>query len=117
MSHRYICEVVRVLNDPKYENCQIYHNSNPRDPKTFLNSVVLVNLFQIAILWWSAEKSWDPFYQYEHDFITYWDASSGPCTYQLKAFEVVKGFEIALKLGWYNYEKFDHLEYEYFEWV
>ena len=41
----------------------------------------------------------------------------GPCTYKLKAYEVVKGLEIAISLGWYDFTNFDHLEYEYYEMV
>lgn len=35
----------------------------------------------------------------------------------MKPFESIKGLEIAIKLGWYDFTNFDHLEYEYYERV
>jgi hypothetical protein len=55
MTHRYITEVVRILNDTKYEGCIIYHNSSPLTPQKLANAVVLVCIFQVVILKRTAE--------------------------------------------------------------
>ena len=93
----------------------IYHYTNNLDPKKLVNAVVLVCAFQVIVLKRSAEKSFKKFSQFQ--LKSFRDASMGPCTYDLKAFEIIKGLEIAIKLGWYDFKTFDHLEYEYFERV
>ena len=105
------------MKDPSHDDCVIYHYTNSNTPQKLINSVVLVCAFQVAVLKRSAERAWEGFMRYEPNFRSYRDASAGPCTYKLKAFEVVKGFEIGIKLGWYDFTKFDHLEYEYYERV
>ena len=117
MTHRYITEVVRILNDPNYENTIIYHYSNSKLPNKLVNAVTLAGLFQVAVLKRTGEKAWEPFLKHESKFVSFRDASMGPCTYELKPFEVIKGLDIAVRLGWYDFTTFDHLEYEYYERV
>lgn len=71
----------------------------------------------MTVLKRSAEIAWEKFLPIEDDLKDFRDASMGPCTFKLKAFEVIKGLEIAISLGWYDFTNFDHLEYEYYEMV
>ena len=106
-----------MLNCPEFKNELIFHYTSSDDPKMISNAVTLICCFQVVILKRSAEKAWEGFMKYESRLKGFRDASQGPCTYKMKAFEVVKGLEIAIKLGWYDFAKFNHLEYEYFERV
>lgn len=117
MTHRYITEVVRILNDPSYEETVIYHYADSSKPQKLSCAVCLVGAFQVAVLKRSGEKAWQPFLPHESKFVPFRDASMGPCTYKLRPYEVVKGLDIAIRLGWYDFTTFDHLEYEYYERV
>ena len=41
----------------------------------------------------------------------------GTCSYRCTINDCVKGLELAMRLGWYNYNKFDVQEYQHFEKV
>jgi cell division cycle 14 len=41
------------------------------------------------------------------------DAGEEPTNYECTVLDCLKGLEKAIKLGWYNFSKFDYKEYEY----
>lgn len=114
LTHRYCCELVRLLNDPKYENCKIYHwTSTKYDNQA--NMACMMCCFQVIILNRSAEEAWSRFKGHHHKFVPFRDASAGSCTYNCHIDEIVQGLEWAIKLGWYSFKDFDVQEYEYYE--
>lgn len=108
--------MVRLLNDPQYDHCKIYHHTSSKYD-TMANMACLMGAFQVIILNWTAAEAWDRFKPYHSMFVPFWDASEGSCTYNLHIVEVLHGLEIAMKLGWYSFKGFDVQEYEYYERV
>ena len=39
----------------------------------------------------------------------------GPCNYKCTILHCLRGLYLAIKLGWYNKEKFDIVEYQHYE--
>ena len=106
LTHRYCCELVRLLNDPQYENSKIYHHCSTKYDHQ-ANMVTLMGAFQIIILKRTAEEAWDRLRVYESKLVPFRDASGGPCTYNMSVLEVLQGLEFAIKLGWYSFKDFD----------
>jgi cell division cycle 14 len=72
----------------------------------------------------TAETIWDKFKDITPQFLDYRDASYGPCNYKCKVsfnfykiIDVLRGFEYAISLGWYNVKNFNLKDYEFFEKV
>ncbi len=73
--------------------------------------------FMVVILNLSAETAWEMLEPYHDQFVPFRDASYGDCSYECTIYHVLKGLEVAVKLGWYDFRKFDTKEYEYYEKV
>lgn len=84
--------------------------------------------FMIAVLKQSAEVVWDIFAPYHSQILPFRDASYGDCTYECSVnhstlltdyqiYHCLKGLELAIKYGWYQFKGFDPKEYEYYEKV
>lgn len=58
LTHRYCAELVRLLNDPQYDQVKIYHHCGTQFD-VLANHVTLVGCFQIIILGRSAEEAWE----------------------------------------------------------
>lgn len=71
----------------------------------------------IIVLKQSAENIWELFKPYHSQLISFRDASYGDCTYECTIFHCLKGLEIAISKGWYDFKSFDPKEYEYYEKV
>lgn len=54
---------------------------------------------------------------YHTKIVPFRDASMGDCTYECNIYDCLKGLEIAIKLGWYDFRTFDVMEYENYEKV
>ena len=76
---------------------------------------VITTLTQIIILGKSAEKAYEPFKDLK--LVPFRDASYGDCTYKCTLLDCLRGLDYAIKLGWFNYKKFDLAEYEHYERV
>lgn len=55
----------------------------------------------------SADEAWRTFAPYQNKFVPFRDATMGTCTYKCTIHDCLKGLEIAMGLGWYNYKDFD----------
>ena len=73
--------------------------------------------FMIIVLKRSAEDAWITFKPYHNEFLAFRDATSGTSLYDCNIYDCLKGLEIAIKLGWYNFKTFDPKTYEHFEKV
>lgn len=71
----------------------------------------LMGAFIIIVLKRSAKEAWDAFKSYHLRATPYRDASTGPCQYKCTVEHCLKGLDIAIKLGWYDYDKFDLISY------
>lgn len=70
----------------------------------------------------SAEKAYNPFKEVK--FVPFRDASYGDCSYKctvvrflMQVLDCLRGLEYAIKLGWFDFKKFNLPEYEHFERV
>lgn len=114
MSHRFCCELTKLLYERKNQDSKIFHYSCPRGDK-MANSACLMGIFMVVILQRTPEEVWKTFSPYHSKMTTFRDASSGACTYQLTILDVLKGLEKAMELGWYDFKNFDVQEFEYYE--
>jgi cell division cycle 14 len=61
----------------------------------------------VIILKKTAEDAWKIFAPYHTKFVPFRDATMGTCSYKCTIFDCVKGLELGMKLGWFNYSTFD----------
>ncbi len=66
----------------------------------------------MIILKKTADQAFFPFQKIE--FVPFRDASKGVCTYKCTILDCLRGIEYAMKLGWFDFKKFDNLEYEHY---
>ena len=74
---------------------------------------------QMIIMGKSAEEAYEPFSHV--DFRPFRDAGYGQCTYKCtvnlyptQIIDCLRGLQYAMKLGWFDFKKFDIAEYEHF---
>lgn len=115
-THKYMRELVRLLSDPKYSDSKIFHYTSTRFDKQ-ANSCFLMGAFMVVVLKMCAEDAWDTFLPYHSIIKPFRDASYGECYYDCTVFHCLKGLELAVMHGWYNFRTFDPQEYEYYEKV
>jgi cell division cycle 14 len=73
--------------------------------------------FMIIVLEKSAQEAWKAFSAYHNRFTPYRDATMGSCSYKCTNEHCLKGLELAIYHGWYNYKTFDVQEYQFYEKV
>eukprot|EP01066_Platyproteum_vivax_P008580 Platyproteum_vivax@DN3624_c0_g1_i1.p1 len=71
------------------------------------NAAYLLCAYQIIILKRTAEEAFSHFKDVDPPFMPYRDAGYGNWDYDCKMLDCLKGLERAIRLGWYNFEKFD----------
>ena len=71
----------------------------------------------VTVLKMNAEDAWDTFQPYHNVIRPFRDASYGDCYYECTIYHCIKGLELAIMHGWYNFRNFDPIEYEYYEKV
>jgi cell division cycle 14 len=55
----------------------------------------------------NADDAWKIFTPYHNKFVPFRDATMGTCAYKCTVLDCLRGLEIGIKLGWYDYKKFD----------
>lgn len=65
----------------------------------------------------SADEAWAAFAPYHNKFVPFRDATMSTCSYKHTILHSLQGMQYAIKLGWYDYTKFDVQEYQHFERV
>lgn len=108
---RYISELNSILHNAKLADCIIYHYTSTQPGKR-ANAALLMGAFQIVMLHRTADEACNAF-QHVESFLPYVDASYQPSAFQLYIEDCLKGFEKAIKLGWFSMETFDLKEYEH----
>lgn len=114
--HRFWSELDKLVSDKKYSKYKIYHYTSLNKEKQ-ANAAFLMGCFMIIILKLNAEEAWNMFDTYKQDFKPFRDATMGVSTYKCTIEHWLHGLFYAMKLGWYDYDKFNYKEYEYFEKV
>lgn len=113
MTHRFWCELTKLLHERKDEEWKIFHHSAAIG-QNMANSACLMGAFMLIVLQRTPEDIWNTFVDYHNEIMPFRDASSGECTYMLNILDCLKGLEKAIELGWYDFKTFDVQEYEYY---
>ena len=111
---RFIVELEKLLSAPKTQSIVIYHYTSTISHNR-VNSAFIMGCFMIAKLGMSAESVWARFARVSPAFVTYRDASYGPCSYKCTLRHCLRGFEAGLKAGFINLQTFDLKAYEFYE--
>ena len=61
----------------------------------------------------TAQQAFEPMKKL--DFEAFRDAGKGICTYKCTVLDCLRGLEYAMRLGWFDFNKFDNNQYEHFE--
>lgn len=112
MTHKFSCELDKLLKSPDFESNVFYHYTTLK-PHKRANAAYLMGAFQVIILGKSAEDAWKGFRNLT-TFVTFRDASFSGSTFQLPILNCLKALENAIKYNWYDYKTFDMNEYEHY---
>lgn len=105
MVYRFCSQLDRLIKESKYRDYEIYHYCSV-DPAKRANAAFLMGAFQIVILKKTANEAWRPFATLP-TFLAFRDASYGPCYYECTILHCLRGLERGIRLGWFDYLRFD----------
>ncbi len=94
------------MSDAHYTKYKIYHYTS-LDYAKQANAAFLMGCFMIIWMKKTAEEAWKVFQPYHSKFVPFRDATMGTCSYKCVINDCLRGLELAIKLGWYDYSKFD----------
>jgi len=114
--HLFCKELEKLMNDSQYANYKIYHYTSVDFAKQS-NAAFLMGCFMIICCGRSADEAWAAFAPYHNKFVPFRDATMSTCSYKHTILHSLQGMQYAIKLGWYDYTKFDVQEYQHFERV
>ena len=115
MTYKFCIELEKLIKNDSYRAYKIFHHTS-LNPQKRSNAAYLMGAFQILVLHKSASESWTPFAKLPQ-FLDFRDAGYGGCTYRCTILHCLNGLEKAIQLGWFNYQKFNIQEYEFYEKV
>lgn len=115
MTYKFSVELEKLIKNPSYNNFRVYHYTS-LNPQKRANAAYLMGAFQIIVLNRTASEAWSVF-SLLPPFLDFRDAGYGACTYKCTILHCLKGLEKAIKLNWFNYQKFNVQEYEFYEKV
>ena len=115
MIYKFCKELEKLVKNPAYSAYKIFHYTS-LNPQKRSNAAMLMGAFQIIVLRRSAVESFQVFSSLP-SFLEFRDAGYGACTYKCTILHCLKGLEKGIQLNWFNYEKFNVQEYEFYEKV
>merc|ERR1740138_1031500 len=117
MVYRYCKKLEAKLLDPSLADKRIVHCCRARDPQKRANAACLMGAYQVVALGMTAEKAYEPFIDVYPPFLPFRDAMNGPCDFDLTIIDCLRGLEMAIELGWFDLNKFDADEYDFYNMV
>jgi len=115
-----ITKYCRLLNaklaDPSLQQKRIVHCCRPQHD-TRANSVMLVCCWSLLYDNKSPEEAFAPFVGLRPVLCPYRDASLGPPCFNLTVLHCLMGLAKGREFGWYNADRFDTKEYDFYERV
>lgn len=115
-----ITKYCRLLNaklaDPNLQQKRIVHCCRPQHD-TRANSVMLVCCWSLLYDNKSPEEAFAPFVGLRPVLCPYRDASLGPPCFNLTVLHCLMGLAKGREFGWYNADRFDTKEYDFYERV
>lgn len=115
-TYRFVTELEKLLSNPSYSDCPIYHHTSIKSAKR-ANAAYLMGAFQVLILGRTADQAWEYFKNVKPSFKPFRDASYLACSYKCTILDCLRGLEFAIKAGWFNLKEFDVKDYEFYERV
>jgi cell division cycle 14 len=112
--YRFVRELDKILKNPDYANHVIIHYTSTDSSKR-ANAAFLMGAYQLIILGRTAEEAINPFETIKPPLRPFRDASYSECSYELTLLDILNGLEYGIKLGWFNYSKFNVRDYEFYE--
>lgn len=112
--YRYCHDLEKTMKDPQFKKSIIFHYTSTDSAKR-ANAAFLICAFQLIVLKKTAEESIRPFNTIQPHIRPFRDASYSECSYELTLLDLLNGLEYAIKLGWFNYRKFNVKDYEFYE--
>lgn len=112
--YKFCIELEKFLVDPVYKNTILFHYTSADSAKR-ANAAFLMGAFQVIVLKKTAEEALQPFSHIRPHIRNFRDASFYECSYELTLLELLSGLEYAVKLGWFNYRKFNVKDYEFYQ--
>jgi cell division cycle 14 len=117
LTYRYCRLVDKKMNDPVLRMKRIIHYVSS-DPKERANAAYLIGAYMVIAHRQTAEAAFAPLRGVSQPFINFRDASQNSHTqFQLTILDCLRGLEMAIKAGLFDWEKFDVDTYEFFEKV
>eukprot|EP00927_Polykrikos_kofoidii_P072168 TRINITY_DN68319_c0_g1_i1.p1 TRINITY_DN68319_c0_g1~~TRINITY_DN68319_c0_g1_i1.p1 ORF type:complete len:507 (-),score=57.75 TRINITY_DN68319_c0_g1_i1:136-1656(-) len=112
MTFRYCKMMEAMLKDPMFADMRIVHYCS-HEPDKRANSAFLITAYMVIAHRKTAETAFDPFTNVYPNFMPFRDATRGVCTFQLTILDCLKGLETSIKLGWFDWHKFEVESYEF----
>lgn len=112
--YRFIKELDKIIRTPEYANHVIVHYTSSDSSKR-ANAAFLMGAYQVISLGRSAETAAESFSHIKPALRAFRDASYSECSYELTLLDLLNGLEYAIKLGWFDYRKFNVRDYEFYE--
>ena len=116
MVHKFCKELQKLIEGNTYSKYKIYHYTSLEKEKQ-ANAAFLMGAFMIIVLGYNAAEAWKVFADSGIQFKPFRDAIMGESTYKCTIEHCLNGLFIGIKLGWYDYLKFDTKKYEKYEKV
>lgn len=110
------CKILhRKLAEPALQGKKIVHccSTNPEQKAV---AASLICSFQVIVMSKSAETAWEPFKDRENvnPFKPFRDASGLASSFDLTIFDCLKGLERSIKIGWFDWRRFNLESYEFY---
>jgi cell division cycle 14 len=112
--YRFVKELNKILTTPAYAGHAIVHYTSSDSSKR-ANAAFLMGAYQVIILGRTAEEAIKPFDHIRPPIRPFRDASYSECSYELTLLDIFNGLEYAIKLGWFDFKKFNVKDYEFYE--
>jgi cell division cycle 14 len=87
------------------------------EPAKRANSAFLICAYQVIRLGKSAELAYEPFEGIHPHFMPFRDASCGVCNFHLTISDCLKGLELSIERGLFDWDRFDVYSCEFFDKV
>eukprot|EP00928_Gymnodinium_smaydae_P084208 TRINITY_DN6747_c0_g1_i1.p1 TRINITY_DN6747_c0_g1~~TRINITY_DN6747_c0_g1_i1.p1 ORF type:complete len:431 (-),score=44.33 TRINITY_DN6747_c0_g1_i1:67-1359(-) len=116
MTYRYITMLESKMADPKLFGKAIVHccckNADKRS-----NAAYLICAYMVIVHRTPAETAFEPFKKEKQPFAAFRDVSRGPSMFPLTILDCLRGLEAGIRLGWFDWKKFDCRDYEHYQQV
>lgn len=116
MVYRYCKMLDMKMRDPQLGDKRIIHYCS-HDPKKRANAAFLICCYQVSVQNVPPEVAFEPFQGIYPPFLPFRDATQRVSSFHCTILDCLRGLACAIKLGWYDRNRFDVESYDFFEKV